>query len=568
MNEYHILFIKRLKLLVISVCLVIAAITCYLFYLQVTLKVNFFHKGRQNFLRNEIVLSPRGNIIDSEGNLLATNRPITSIYWQSTGSTFLTAQQKYAIKQLQEINNFADTIEEEILSCEKRGLNKCLIYDASFQQLSKIIEQCNYCTNITIHKGFKRYYPYKTIACHLIGYLTNLGHEPQGTMGLELLFDTALKGRPGQRVKTINSIGRYLESKEIKRALTGDTIQTTLSLKLQTLAEEVFPQDQAGVFLVLDPDNGAIKALVSRPNFDPNIFLTKINTQQWHVLQEKKCFINRAFNACYPPASLFKLITLSAALETNIIDYESSWRCTGHTLFAGRAYHCARAQGHGILKTQESLARSCNIPFFDIAKKIKIDTLADYAQRLGLGLKTTVLLSEKPGLVPTSYWKKTIKGEPWWSGDTLSAVIGQSYILITPIQAACMISAFCNGGYLVRPRVLLSEAITKQPINLQPETIQFIKECMKQVISQGNAKNLAKLSDFTIYGKTGTAQTSDLSKRELGIQFIEHAWFAAYFYYKNHKPLTLVVLIENAGSSQSAIAVADAFFKRYETSSY
>ncbi|MBA3954203.1 hypothetical protein H0X48_02710 [Candidatus Dependentiae bacterium] len=553
----------RLPLVVICVCSALFLIVGYLFHLQVNLMPNFLHLGKKNFLRSERIASPRGNIIDKNGNLLATNRPVTGIYWQGTGNKYLSSEQKKSIEELQNRGISTSEFEKTLAYAEKKAQLLCLVHDASFEQLSRVIEKFPCHANIIVDTHFKRHYPYKSIASHLVGYLSNPGINANGCMGLEHLFDEALKGEPGQRLNTINSVGCHLESQELKKALAGTTIETTLDLRLQLIAEELFPADSTGTFIVLDPQTGGLEALVSRPDFDPNIFLGQLGGEQWHALQEKKCFINRAFNACYPPASIFKLVTLSAALETKIIDQTTSWYCNGHTTFAGRDYHCARKEGHGSINTPLALAKSCNIPFFDIAKKIKIDTLADYAQRLGLGIKTAVLFPERSGLIPTCQWKRTVKKEPWWPGETLSAAIGQSYTLVTPLQVACMVSAFCEG-YLVRPRILMVEPVVKQPLQLQKETIQFVKKCMHEVITLGSAKILARLKNFTLYGKSGTAQTSDLSKRNLGKQFVEHGWFAACFNYKNHKPLTLVILIENAGSSQVAIGIAYEFFKRYE----
>ena len=153
-------------------------------------------------------------------------------------------------------------------------------------------------------------------------------------------------------------------------------------------------------------------------------------------LAEKHPFLNRAFNACYPPGSLFKIVTLSAALENGYITPESYWFCNGLIEFAGREYHCSNKHGHGLLNTEQALAHSCNIMYFELAKRMNIDLLADYAHRYGLGLKTNVMFAEKEGLVPTNAWKRRVKKEKWWPGETLSAAIGQSYLLVTPLQIA------------------------------------------------------------------------------------------------------------------------------------
>ncbi len=556
------LLTNRLKIVIGIVFCAFSAIVLYLFHLQVNLQLNFFRLGQQNFLRYEKISSPRGNIIDAEGNLLATNRPVYSIHWQGRGERKLSAEHTQILETLQEIIPLQDDSIEKLTTAEKQRQRVQIAYDITFEQLSRILEYFPNHKNIIIHKEFKRFYPHKQIASHVVGYL-GLDLEATGKMGLELVCNDALKGQSGEIIKIINSIGHNLASYQVKQAHAGDTLQTNLNLGLQLIAEEVFPTEYDGTCIVLNPRTGAVEVILSRPSFDPNIFLRAINPEEWQALQEKKSFINRALSALVPPASLFKFVTLSAALESYIITPETRWYCFGYSMFADRAYRCSKQTGHGALSTEQALAHSCNIPFFEIAKKIKIDTLAEYAYKLGLGAKTNILFHEKTGLVPTSAWKKKAKGERWWPGETLSAAIGQSFILVTPMQIACMISALCES-YFVQPRILALEPISKRPIALRSDTLHFIKGCMEEVIKHGTGLYLRNLlQSFKIYGKTGTAQTCSLEKSNLGKEFVHHAWFAAYFRYKDHDPHTLVVLIENAGSSSVAIKVAQKFLKKY-----
>lgn len=552
---------KRLKSIVICATISFFTIILYLFHLQINLMEKFFQRSQKNFIRYEKINSPRGSIIDCNGNLIATNRPVDIIYWKSTNSKKLTSYQESTINELKEILNLTEEQIEKIILAQKQGDKVVIAEDVNFEQLSKIIEKFPNNKNILIDRQFKRYYPQKNIASHIVGYLA-LDIETTGKMGLELICNNNLKGQSGEIIKTINSIGHSIGSEVAKKASTGETIQTTLNLKLQMIAEKLFPQNFAGTFILIDPKTGGLEVLLSNPNFDPNIFLEQIKSDEWQELQKKKCFINRAFNACYPPASIFKLVTLSAALENNIIDENSSWVCTGQLSFAGRFYHCMNRQGHGLMNTKQALAYSCNIPFFSIGKKIKIDTLADYANKLGLGKKTSIIFEEKTGLIPSSLWKLKTKGEQWWPGETLSAVIGQSFMLVTPIQIACMISGICKG-YLVQPRILTNEPIIKKPININKKTLKFLKTTMRSVIEEGSARRLSNMKDFKIHGKTGTAQTINNKESGLTKEQEAHAWFTAYFRYKNHPAKTLVILIENAGYSGVATEVAQRFFKEY-----
>lgn len=547
---------SRFKYLILITALIFFIIICNLYKIQIILNNNFYQQGERNFLRCEKIPSPRGNITDCLGRLLATNKPIHTVYWQGSGQKTLTNEQISTIKEVQNILDLStEDIMNEIGKHEKQEKEYLLSKDVNFEQLSQIIEKFPNNPNIVIKQNFKRYYPYDSLASHLIGYLSNMDIESTGKMGIELAFEDSLKGKDGKLIKTINSKGKKLNQQEMEKALSGDTIETTLNLDLQKIAEEEFPKEESGACIILDPETGAIKTLLSRPTFNPNIFLDPITNAQWQEMKEKKCFVNRAFNACYPPASLFKLVTLAAALETGLITENTKWFCPGSITFAGRVIQCHKHEGHGVINTQQALMYSCNIPFYEIGKRLNIDTLAEYAQKLGLGSKTSDIFAEKAGLVPTSLWKKQTIGSRWFAGETLSAAIGQSYYLVTPIQIACMISSICQG-YWVKPEILTNKPVIKRHLDISQKTLNFLKQSLRQVIRGGTGKGLNRLSNIVIYGKTGTAQTSDLSKRDLGKKYVEHGYFAAYFQYKNHKPLTLVILLENVGSSQVATKLA------------
>ena len=222
------------------------------------------------------------------------------------------------------------------------------------------------------------------------------------------------------------SLGRHLAQRELKKALAGKDITTTLDIEIQQMVELILPEDVVGTCIIMDPIDGSLLALVSRPHFDPTVFLGSLEQDEWASLQDKKPFLNRAFNACYPPGSIFKLVTISAALEHKLIKSDSHWFCPGYVEFAQRRYWCSNKHGHGDLNTEQALAHSCNIPFFEIGKKISIDTLADYAHRFGLGQKTNIGFTEKEGLIPTSAWKKRVKGERWWPGETLLQLLAKA----------------------------------------------------------------------------------------------------------------------------------------------
>jgi penicillin-binding protein 2 len=539
-----------------------------LVYLQVNLTDHFFARSQKNFLRTEAIPTQRGSIVDRNGKLLATNRPVINIYWQGTGHGSYTKEQTEILKQLeiilaQPILN-DPSLKTRITQSERTYKETHIASDITLEQLSKIEEAFPNHPNISIKTTFKRHYPHRSCASHVLGYLgRSLDIEPSGKMGLEKILEDILRGQEGMIQKTINSVGRKLAEQELRASLIGKNIQTTIDLNLQKVCEKVFPQKHTGSFILMEPESGDIMALVSRPDFDPNIFLDSISTDYWNNLQEKKPFINRAFTAAYPPGSIFKLVTISAALEYDLIATDSTWQCNGFVKSGKRKHWCHLRSGHGELNTSQALAQSCNILCYEIGKNIDIDQLAHYAHKFGLGQKTNILFPEKEGLIPTRQWKLETKGEHWWQGETLSASIGQSFLLVTPIQTACMISSIFTG-YIPTPRLLSIEKTDHRPLEIAESTRDFLKQSMKLVVTTGTGKRVSKVNDMEVYAKTSTAQTSAYSKRNLGASYKEHAWFVAHITYKEHKPLVAVVFVENAGTSRVPTIIARNFLVEYK----
>lgn len=561
------ILLKKISTLSWGIIIYSFLIIMRLIHFQIIEHEKFELSGKKNFLRMKVIPAQRGNILDCNGVALATNQPITKLIWKGSGNTHLTEAQQEAINKINYILKREPITNGQIQRAEKYSLDITIAQRISQDELSKIAEQCSDIENIHFTTSFHRFYPYNTVASHLLGYLGDLSESPEGKMGLEKICQETLQGENGVLMQSTNSFGSLLDSQELKKGNAGDDIVTSIDLDLQLMLEKTLEQEEAGSCIIFEPKTGYIKALVSKPNFDPSIFSEKLNDEQWQQLQKEKVFLNRAFNATYPPASIFKLVTISAALEEKIITQDSRFFCCGYTHFKGRDYHCNKHEGHGYVSTEDSLALSCNIPFFEIAKKIHIDTLADYAFRFGLGTKTNIPFSEQTGLIPTNTWKIKHKGERWWTGENLSACIGQSFLLATPIQIACMIGAIFHGN-LIKPRILIDQPIEKTPINIQPQTRQFLQLCMKSASRFGTARRTNKIGNLIIYAKTGTAQTKTRKNHELPQEAItredkEHAWFVSYFYTENSEPLIMVMLLEHVGKSIYTTKVAVKFLAQY-----
>jgi len=542
-------------------------IAARLAYLQLICSRELLVQSEKNFTRIQSIASPRGNIIDCEGRLLATNRPTVNLSWIGGGKRSFTEKDLLDLRTIQDILEkpiLDDTHSFDVLQMAERRYQKIeLAKDLTLEQLGKIQELFPYHAQISVATHFKRLYPYNMMASHVLGYLGMLDSGHYGKMGLEKLYEEELRGEFGSLAHTINSVGRNIATKEVKKNQAGKDIQTTLDIDIQEIMQETFPEESNGAFIIMDPTNGALLGVLSRPEFDPSLFLDPILLLDWNNLQEHKPFLNRAFAATYPLGSIFKLVTASAALEQGLITPESSCNCTGEINFGGSVFRCHRHFGHGRLDAYQALAESCDIFFYEIAKRIDIDTIARYATIFGLGQPTGTPFPEKSGLIPTRAWKRSTLGEKWWTGETLSVSIGQSYLLVTPIQIARMISSIFTGE-LVTPRIRIDDEIIKEPLKLQRSTRMFLQEAMRLVITAGTGQSMSYVKNIAMYGKTSTAQTSSLEKRTTGKQFMEHGWFAGYFVYKNNRPLTFVIIIENVGSSSVATKTARRFLNAYK----
>lgn len=544
-----------------------AAIFCRLIYLQLILYRYYEQKSRRNYTRFEHMPATRGEILDVNGIRIATNRPHPALYWQGTGQRKLNEKQHSLLTNLtQDITDFVCT--QKMLTAitrAERTNELLLLYRASAEKgmaISLIEERYGTNPNLRIIYKPERYYPYGKTACHIIGYLQKNGQTSIGRMGLEKKLDQMLSGNTGIYIKTINCYGKKISRYQSLPNIDGTAIKTTLDLHIQQIAERVFCEPHTGSLIIMDPFDGSIKALVSLPGFDPNIFAEPLDAITWQKMQDKRPFLNKATLCSYAPGSLFKLISAAAALEEKIIAPDEHFCCNGSFAFYERNYHCNRSRGHGKLLFSQAIAHSCNIPFYEIGTKLSIDTLADYAHRFGLGEPTGFLLGEKEGLIPTTVWKRKTKGENWWPGETLSALIGQSYLSVTPLQIACMIGAIFTGQ-LVRPRILSDTPMSTRPLDLLPETRNFLQNAMRSAVTQGTARDLSSLCNMTLYAKTGTAQVAALQKTNNLSTHKAHGWAAIYVAKKDELPFVMVVLVEHAGSSRVATNIAKAFLTCY-----
>ena len=536
-----------------------------LYYLQIMSHDHFSHRSTENFLRYETNNPIRGNIVDCHNQLLATNKPQVHLCWKGSGKRKLSEEQLKKLELIQFLSHQDFLSSHESIEIAERKQNTVrLVANISFGLLTSVVEQFPNDENIVLETDYTRYYPHNFLASHALGYLGILNITSEGKMGLEKWCEKHLQGHKGYTEKFLNSFGKTIQTEEIQASQTGGTIQVTLDLGLQTIAEESYPQEYKGALILIESETGKIRSLLSRPSFDPNIFSKRIDQETWTQLQEHQPFLNRIFTAGYPPGSLFKIITLTTALETNMITTATECMCKGFVRLGIRKFHCNKKTGHGKMPVRESLAQSCNTLFFLLGKTLDIDLLADYASRFGLGKNVNQQFNDNPGLLPTRLWKRKTKKEPWWQGETFSATIGQSFILVTPLQIAQMFASI-ETGFLTQPHILEDQEVIRTPLNVSTETRQFLKSALYETIYYGTGRELQRIKNIEMYAKTSTAQISSLEKSETGEeQYKEHRWLAINFKYEDNPWMTLIILVERAPEKRACTKIALNFLKEYK----
>ncbi len=444
---------------------------------------------------------------------------------------------------------------------------------------------------VVLRDKWVRAYPEGDLAAHLLGYMGKIeqdeqaawaakgyrSDEPVGKAGLERWGESYLAGRRGGTLVVLTPTGRQLVTIKEQPAVQSRSIYTTLDQRLQQAAEAALG-DERGAIVALDPNTGQILALASHPTFDPNMFITGIDSDRWQVLagDTGRPLVNRATQGTYPPGSVFKIVTMAAALEEGGFTSESTFNCPGTWYGLGKDWPktCWLEKGHGQVNLVQALTVSCDVTFYELGKRLhELDPtlLPRYARLFGLGAPTGLEVPEEAaGLVPDPDWKLAELGESWFPGDSVNLAIGQGYLLVTPLQVAAMMAAVGNGGTLYRPQLVLKiTASSEEPeqvfepqklgqLPLKPETLSAIQEGLLRAATspEGTAYRALKGMEIAVAGKTGTAENPDADP---------HAWFAGYAP-ADDPQIAVAVLVENGGEGSQVAAplfrqVVEAFFK-------
>jgi penicillin-binding protein 2 len=406
-----------------------------------------------------------------------------------------------------------------------------------------------------------------------------------GKSGVEWKWQPDLNGVRGGEQVEVDASGRKIRVIAHKSPAPGDNACLTIDKDLQAVAEKALV-GKSGAIVAMNPNNGEILALASSPSFDPNLFVGGIDRASWEriVLSGDFPLQNRALSGQYAPGSVFKIVIALAGLEEGIIDPEEEIVCKGIYFLGRRGYRCWKKYGHGKVSFHRALVESCDVYFYEMGRMLGIDKISEYAMRLGLGKTTGFdVVHEKAGLIPTRDWKLKRWGVPWQEGETLSTAIGQSFVLVTPIQMATFISAVFNGGINYRPQVTkwVGKSETNKTYEFVPvvtgklgirrEHLELVKRALIGVVNEPHGTGgRARVKDETVAGKTGTAQVVALKKEEefeneedIPKQFRDHAWFVAVAPAENPR-IVLSVVVEHGGHGGSVAApIAGQIIKAY-----
>ena len=569
-SQDSIKIFNRRSFIITFISLIIGLIVSIrLFSLQILNNSFYQKKSAQNKVSIKATPPLRGDIFDSNKNLVAAN---SSLY---EFAIYKNLNKNY-LNEVDQLNSLID-LELNIPNISKQlqsfnSYTPFILSRANWEQIVKFEKNKFLFTSIKIVESKKRFYPHKNLS-QIIGYIGKSSDSaelyPKGIFHLEKTFDDHLQGKPGKIFNEVNSRGKIIREIAIEEPIKGKSLDLTINLKLQNFAQSILPSSNKGSIVVLNRFDGSILSMNSNPTYDAQIFEDRDNNVINSIFNDpEKPLLNRAFTGFYPPGSVFKPIPTLLGLKKNIIDENSEIICTGSTSLADRNYYCWKKGGHGRVNLKKAIKESCDCYFYELAKKINIDDLSDLATSLGLNIKYNIGLSNaQKGLIPNKKWKKTYLDQGWYQGETLITCIGQGYNLTSPLQLANLYSAILNGGKFPYPKLVKEEPVRYLGEALNSNHQKIILNALKAAVQEpsGTAYKLnIDNPDFVkIGGKTGTSQVirikeedreDDLYKtKEIEDKFKDHSVFVGYAPIEDPKYIASVI-IENGGSGSAVAA--------------
>ncbi len=569
----------RLVLIKVGILLLIALLGLRLWQLQIRDGHNYQEMAKENRTRSIMLEPARGLLFDLHGKLLANNIPSFNLYVSLED----VKDRDVLVKELTRLLSFSEKDLLDKFAGKRRKARVKIKGGLSLKEAAIVESHRVTLPGVFIQPEYQRHYPLGEYASHLIGYVGEISeaklkkeeyqglHQGSviGQYGVERTYDRALRGVSGQELLEVDAHGHRKQSIAVRKPSAGDDLYLTIDIRLQQMAEDLLG-DEAGAIVALDPRTGAVLILASRPTFDPTALSGGLPMSEWQALlhDARHPLTNRAIQGQYPPGSTFKIVMAAAVLGSQIAQGSDHFSCQGGFKFGRRTYRDWKRGGHGSVDLTAALAQSCDVYFYKVGNRMGIETIASYSEQFGLGHKTGIdLPSERSGLVPSSAWKKRVKGEPWYPGETISVSIGQGYMAVTPIQMAQVVAATAMNGRVVKPRLVrairkrgngMMEEVEPSPskhMTISPEVFRQIRKGLEAVVTKGTAKR-SQSSLVSIAGKTGTAQVVALRsgpEKDIPKEFRDHAWFVAYAPAED-PTIVIVVLAEHMGHGGSAAA--------------
>ncbi|MGB1109980.1 MAG: penicillin-binding protein 2, partial [Gammaproteobacteria bacterium] len=540
------IFQSRAMAAMIFVLLLIAALLSRLTYLQLTQHEHFATRSDDNRLKLVAVPPTRGLIYDRNGVLLAENRPSYGLE--------ITPEQ---VKNLPEtLDRLAEVI--EIREADMRRFEKLRRRKPSFEgipirfhltdeEVARFAVNRHHFPGVDIQARLSRFYPAGNELVHVVGYVGRIderelqrvdqanyaGTSHIGKVGVEAAYEDALHGTVGHRRVEINASGRVVKVIEEESSIPGETLYLTIDSRLQKVAEQALG-DNNGSVVAIDVTNGDLLAMVSKPSYNPNLFVNGIDSRSYGRLRDDRSrpLFNRALRGQYPPGSTVKPFFGLASLEMGVNTADRVMYAGPHYQLPGdtHRYRDWKKTGHGLVDMRKSIIQSCDVYFYDLAVRMGIDRMHDYMSAFGFGSKTEIDIGgEVSGLFPSREWKRRRKGVAWYPGETVITGIGQGYTLVTPLQLASATATLANNGKGFHPRLVQGienpvsgELVAQPPRIRKPLDIQqqshwdAVFDSMIGVIHapNGTARRISRGIDFQIAGKTGTAQVFTVAQDE------------------------------------------------------
>ena len=526
---------------------------------------------------NRVRLVPRspmrGRLLDRRGRLMAGNRLTYNLYLLPKELNDARWQQLQP-----RLANLLQIPADRLNHQRQSGLNPDgyrieLIADLKPDQVLRLKEQQVNLQGLQVDQDYRRSYTYGALGAHVLGYtspitdaeyqyLEEKGYRIQdriGRIGIEAVYENHLRGEWGGQQLEVNAAGEVQRVLGDKQAKAGKDLTLTLDLDLQRAADEALGTVAKGAIVALDPRTGAVRAMASKPNYDPNIFSRNINTAEWKFLNRTEApLLNRALQG-FPPASTFKIVTTAAGIESGLMNAKSTLPTFNSFCYAGMCY--GDHGNFGAIGFPLALAVSSNSFYYQVGLKVGEAELFKAARRFGYGSYTGIELKteESPGLLGDAAWKKQVLKEAWTPVDTITSAIGQGALQVTPLQMARLYAAVANGGNLVTPHLVEGKHVPKpQGMGLKADTIKMLHQGLRRAVTEGTAKVLADPNLPAVAGKTGTGEDPPRP---------DHAWFGGYA--PAEKPqLVIVAFAENSGGYGGTVSapmvkkLMEVFFKK------